>query len=271
MPTYAIGDIQGCFKELIELLNLIQFDAKQDTLWFVGDLVNRGPDSLEVLRFIKSLGDKHKVVLGNHDIHLLALAYQTRKPNCSDTLTTILQAPDRIDLIEWLRHCPLLHFDEKIGCAVVHAGLAHSWDIYKALTLSKEVETVLRSDAPQFFFSNMYGTQQDNWRDDLSGVERLRCITNYLTRVRYCYPDGSLDLTIKGVVEISTSNLRPWYLLPNRANTNLDIVFGHWAALNGVTNTPKVYALDTGCGEGKGNRLSAMRLEDKTIFSIPCK
>jgi bis(5'-nucleosyl)-tetraphosphatase (symmetrical) len=267
MATYAIGDIQGCIVELIELLDKIQFDSKKDTLWFTGDLVNRGPQSLEVLRFIKSLGPKHHVVLGNHDMHLLALAYGTRKCNSSDTLDNILQAHDKIELIEWLRYRPLLHFESTKRYALVHAGLACSWDINQALSLSREVETVLQSDHPEFLFKNMYGIEHNNWSDNLTGIERLCCITNYLTRMRYCYLDGRLNLTLKGKIEFPQDGLLPWFLLPNRVNANIKIFFGHWSALNGVTNTPNVYALDTGCGEGKGNTLTAMRLEDKKRFA----
>ena len=267
MSTYAIGDIQGCFTPLEKLLEKIQFNPNQDSLWFTGDLVNRGPQSLETLRFVKQLGTAAHTVLGNHDLHLLALAYDAHSGWEDDTINDILNADDRDELIHWLRHQPLLHHDKKLGFTIVHAGLASSWDFITAKKLAHEVETVLQSNIAHEFFHHMYGNQPDQWHPDLQSYDRWRCITNYFTRARFCHPDGRLELTKKG--EINSTDLIPWFQVPDRANDNLKIIFGHWAALGGVTNTPNVYALDTGCVWGFC--LTAMRLEDGERFSVACK
>lgn len=268
MSTYVIGDVQGCFEPLQQLLTHIVFNPNKDTLWFTGDLVNRGPHSVEVLRFVKQLGPKHGTVLGNHDLHLIALAYG-RQPITSsdDTLTNILNAEDKNELIDWLRHQPLLHSLQ--GFNLVHAGLAASWDITTAQQLASEVEKVLRSDTPEQFLQHMYGNTPDQWRDDLQGSDRLRCITNHFTRLRLCYPDGRMDFDYKGPLMAKPEDLIPWFDVPLRANQKNKIVFGHWAALAGVTDRGNVYALDTGCVWG--NTLTAMRLEDGERFSVGCK
>lgn len=268
MSIYAIGDIQGCFAEFQALLQHIQFDPRQDTLWFTGDLVNRGPHSLEVLRFIKALGDQHITVLGNHDLHLLALAFDSKNPHKGDTLDAILSAPDCSELMDWLRHRPLLHFDKSSGYIMTHAGLAPSWTPHQAALLAHEVESVLRGDSPHFFLKNMYGNEPCHWNDHLSGMERLRCIVNYLTRMRFCHVDGRLDLSYKGEIGGKPKDLIPWFDVPDRANANTKIIFGHWAALGGKTDAPNVYALDTGCVWG--NNLTAMRLEDERRFCVKC-
>jgi bis(5'-nucleosyl)-tetraphosphatase (symmetrical) len=268
MSTYAIGDVQGCFDELLALLKHIQFDVNKDTLWFTGDLVNRGPRSLDVLRFVKSLGDKHVAVLGNHDLHLLALAWGVRKPHAGDTLADVLTAPDREALLTWLCHRPLLHYDKHAGFVMTHAGLAPEWSLQQAGALAREVEAVLRSPNLVDFLKNMYGDQPDHWDDALSGVARWRCITNYFTRLRFCYADGRLNLSYKGEIAGKPDDLIPWFLLPNRVNAKVKILFGHWAALGGKTNAPHLYALDTGCVWGRC--LTALRLEDEKRFSIQC-
>lgn len=268
MTTYAIGDIQGCFSEFQALLKHIQFDPDQDTLWFTGDLVNRGPQSLEVLRYVKALGSKHITVLGNHDLHLLALAYGVGKTHHGDTLTAILTASDNEELIDWLRHRPLLHHDKHTGFVMTHAGLAPSWSLKEAKVLAQEVENVLRGDKPHFFLENMYGNLPDRWDENLSGMERLRCIVNYLTRMRFCYADGRIDLAYKGEIAGKPDALIPWFDVNDRVNANEKIIFGHWAALGGKTAAPNVYAVDTGCVWG--NRLTALRLEDEERFSIKC-
>lgn len=268
MATYAIGDVQGCFNELTKLLAKIQFQQEHDVLWFTGDLVNRGPHSLEVLRFVKSLGDRQKTVLGNHDLHLLAVAYGVAKPRHGDTLDAILTAPDREELIEWLRHQPLLHDDEAYGFVMTHAGLAPAWNLQKARLLAQEVETVLRGNQPEFFLANMYGSQPNEWDEQLAGVDRLRCIVNYLTRMRFCYSNGQLNLSYKGEVSGKPDDLVPWFEVKARVNADLKIIFGHWAALNGKTNMPNIYPLDTGCVWG--NCLTAMRLEDEVRVSVKC-
>jgi bis(5'-nucleosyl)-tetraphosphatase (symmetrical) len=266
MSTYAIGDIQGCFATLEKLLEQIQFDADKDTLWFTGDLVNRGPQSLSSLRFVKALGPKHRTVLGNHDLHLLAVAYGAHAGSPDDTLQDILTAPDKNELLTWLQQQPLMHYDPTLNYAVTHAGIAPQWNLSKALQLAREVETVLQSENANEFFQHMYGNQPDQWQDTLAGWDRLRCITNYFTRMRFCYADGRLELKAKGTLASHPENTMPWFQVPNRANAGVPIVFGHWAALGGVTNTPNTYALDTGCIWGFD--LTAMRLEDRKRFSV---
>lgn len=269
MATYAIGDLQGCFTPLEKLLEKIQFDPTHDTLWFTGDLVNRGPQSLEALRFVKHLGHRQRTVLGNHDLHLLALAHRAHPGMADDTLKPILEAPDRDELLHWLQHRPLIHHDAKLGYTMIHAGLAPSWDLKTAMSLSAEVEAVLQSPQASQFFQHMYGNQPDLWSPKLKEWDRLRCITNYFTRARFCHEDGRLELKNTGTVAASPDDLIPWYQVPKRASANLKIIFGHWAALAGVTHTRNTYALDTGCVWGFS--LSAMRLEDEERFSVPCE
>lgn len=268
MATYAIGDIQGCFKPLMQLLKLIEFNEGKDTLWFVGDLVNRGPQSLEVLRFIKNLNAKHITVLGNHDLHLLAVAKGARIASPKDTIDDILMAPDRKDLIEWLIHRPLLHYDPYFNKVMVHAGLAPPWSLTQAQSLAKEVETVLRSEDNLIYLAAMYGNEPNKWNDHLQGIERWRCITNYLVRMRYCYADGGLELGFKGRIADKPKELIPWFELPDRANQTLDIVFGHWAALEGEVSRGHLFAIDTGCVWGRS--LTALRLEDNKRFYVGC-
>lgn len=268
MATYAIGDVQGCLQPLQALLEKIQFDAQLDTLWFVGDLINRGPQSLETLRFIKSLGDKHKSVLGNHDLHLLAVAYGAQPKIKHDTLNEILGAVDCDELIAWLQHLPLLQTDASKRYVMTHAGLAPEWTLDAACALAQEAETLLRGKDAKMYLQKMYGNQPDHWRDDLTGVDRFRCIINYFTRMRYCYADGRLNLEFKGKLEDKPEDLLPWYEVPNRKNADTKIIFGHWAALKGETNTPNVYAIDTGCVWGRC--LTALRLEDEQRISVKC-
>jgi bis(5'-nucleosyl)-tetraphosphatase (symmetrical) len=266
MPTYAIGDVQGCFEACQRLLRLIQFNSKQDQLWFVGDLVNRGSQSLEVLRFVKSLGKSQVSVLGNHDLHLLAVAFGVRALRPGDTLRDILDAPDCGELIDWLRHRPLLH--EGTGYVMTHAGLAPMWTAAQATQLAKEVETALQSDQAALFLENMYGDEPDDWQDNLTGMARLRCITNYFTRMRFCDISGKLMLGYKGTIADKPAGLIPWFEVPERCNANEKIIFGHWAALEKPLNKPNLYPLDTGCVWG--NCLTAMRLEDGKLFSVSC-
>ncbi|MCD6038974.1 MAG: apaH [Gammaproteobacteria bacterium] len=265
--NYAIGDVQGCFNVLEKLLEHIQFDLNEDRLWFVGDLVNRGPQSLSTLRFIKNLGDRHPVVLGNHDLHLLALSHQAHPGWKEDTLEAILTAPDRDELMAWLSQRPLLYHDPLSGFTMVHAGLAPEWDLLTAKRLAKEVEAVISGDTAAEFFYHMYGNQPARWNEQLQGWDRLRCITNYLTRLRFCHLDGRMELNSKGTLDsYSPELLIPWFKVKPRANENVKILFGHWAALGGVTDVPNTYALDTGCVWGY--KLTAMRLEDGKRFSV---
>ena len=218
--NYAIGDVQGCFFALKKLLSLIQFDPIQDTLWFTGDLVNRGPQSLETLRFIKNLGEKHHVILGNHDLHLLAVAHNAHPGWQEDTLNEILTAPDCNDLIQWLIQKPLLYYDATTGFMMVHAGVAPDWDLQTAQQLAREVENVLVSKSAVEFFQHMYGNTPNLFTPDLVGYDRLRCITNYFTRIRFCYPDGRLELENKSKYGI---DLMPWFKIPKRRNAQLKL------------------------------------------------
>ena len=262
MSTYAIGDVQGCLDPLLKLLEIINFNPKHDTLWFVGDIINRGPKSLETLKLIKRLNAK--VVLGNHDLHLLAVHYGMRKCFEDDTLEDILAAPEREELIDWLRQQPLMHYDEKSDYAMVHAGIAPMWDLQQALNVAEEVSKVLKSPDIQDYLKHMYGNEPNIWDDSLTGYTRLRVITNYLTRLRFCDAQGHLDLKIKNLD--CPPNFYPWFLTPNRKTENQNIIFGHWAALDGNANHPHVFALDTGAVWGR--RLTAMCLETQERFSV---
>lgn len=268
MSTYAIGDVQGCFTELMNLLELIQFNPNQDCLWFTGDLVNRGPDSLGVLRYVSQLGDHHISVLGNHDLHLLAIAYGEQTPHALDTLDELLAAPDCDSLITWLRHRPLMHHDPSLNFIMSHAGFAPAWSLAHAQTYAQEVESVLQSAHPEQVLGHLYGNQPDLWQNRLQGAERLRCIINYFTRMRYCHRDGRLDFSYKGALSNKPPALIPWFEVSPRAMIDINIIFGHWAALAGQTHQAHIYALDTGCVWGK--TLTAMRLEDRHLFSTPC-
>lgn len=268
MAVYAIGDIQGCYEPLLRLLDLLRFDPADDYLWLVGDLVNRGPHSVEVLRLVRGLGERATAVLGNHDLTLLAVAAGQAKPKRKDTFHSILDAPDRDDLLNWLRHCPLLHHDAALGFTMVHAGLPPQWDLPLAQRCAAEMEAVLRGPRSAEFLGRMFGSEPRRWRDDLSGDDRLRFIVNALTRIRFCSTDGSLSLSEKGPPGSQSKGLSPWFAMPDRRNADLNIVFGHWAAL-GYYRAPGVYALDSGCVWG--NRLTAIRLDQPVAssWSVP--
>lgn len=271
MSTYAIGDIQGCQQELVSLLDEINFDERNDRLWFTGDLVNRGPNSLETLRFVKKLGEKAITVLGNHDLHLLAIANgQSSYMHNGDTLEEILQATDKDELIGWLMQCPLLHQDEDLDFVMVHAGLAPRWSITQATALASEVENVLRGANYIEFFAHMYGNTPDTWSKKLEGWERLRVITNYFTRLRYCKKNGKMEFSEKNTPGNQAVQFSPWFEIENRVSANQKIIFGHWAALRNYKINYKAhnaYPLDTGCLWG--GKLTALRLEDEQWFSVP--
>ena len=268
MALYAIGDIQGCFAELERLLETLAFDPERDRLWFVGDLVNRGPQSLETLRFVRGLGQAAVTVLGNHDLHLLAAAYHPRHLKRKDTLSAILEAPDRDALIDWLRSRPLLHHDEESGHTLIHAGLPPQWDLARARACAREMEAVLAGDRCGEFLERMYGDQPDRWRDDLEGWDRLRFITNCFTRLRFCAPDGTLALQYKGPPGSVPAPFRPWFEIEDRRSRDLDIVFGHWSTL-GLIDRPGIHALDTGCLWG--GKLTALRLDgEPRLVQIDC-
>lgn len=260
MATYAIGDVQGCFDELQHLLKNVGY-TKSDRLWFVGDLVNRGPKSLQVLRFVKELGDKAIAVLGNHDLHLITQHEGIERPRKDDTLKEVLEAQDATELVGWLRTRPMMHVEA--GYAMVHAGLLPQWGIDKALKLGKEVESALAAPNYREFLANMYGSQPEQWSDSLTGWDRLRVIVNAMTRMRFCTPEGRMDLRPKGV-EASPGTLA-WY--ETRTRPEERIVFGHWSQL-GLKVSERFAALDSGCVWG--GQLTALRLEDRALHQVPC-
>ncbi|HTT08977.1 MAG TPA: symmetrical bis(5'-nucleosyl)-tetraphosphatase [Gammaproteobacteria bacterium] len=269
MSVYAIGDIQGCFAELRELLDVLKFDPARDRLWFTGDLVNRGPDSLGALRFVRNLGDRAITVLGNHDLHLLACAWGKRKPHRKDTLDDVLRAPDRDELLDWLRRLPLLHWDPALGYTLIHAGLPPQWDIAQAQALAQEVEAVLRSEKITAFLEEMYGNEPDHWRKNLHGWERLRFITNCLTRMRYCDKKGRVDLSEKNAPGRQKKGLLPWFTVPERRSAEEPLIFGHWATLRltGINyRAHNVHGIDTGCVWG--GALTALCLNDGREIQI---
>lgn len=269
MSIYAIGDVQGCFDPLMRLLKQINFDPAQDCLWFTGDLVNRGPQSLETLRFIKSLGNRATTVLGNHDLTLLAVANHALPYHATQhTFADVLQAADRAELIHWLQHQPLIHHDATTGYTLVHAGLYPNWDLTLALSLAKEVEAILQGEAANPFFAKMYDDHPDTWDPQLQGIDRARFIVNCFTRLRFCSADGRLEFATKGSAASPPSGCFPWFAVPGRSNKHLNILFGHWASLEGHCTVPNVFPLDTGCVWG--NCLTAMRLEDRKIFKVSC-
>lgn len=266
MATYAIGDIQGCFDEFQNLLELISF-GRNDKLWLCGDLVNRGPKSLQTLRFIKHLGDRAHTVLGNHDLHLLAVHHDITRKKKSDTLDDILNAPDREELMHWLQQQPLLHTDPALGFSMVHAGIPPGWSIDNTQKRAQEVESILRGPKAHTFFKHMYGNNPEIWSDELKGWKRLRTITNYLTRMRFCTPEGKLEFASKGGLETQPDGFLPWYQHAHRKTAGDNIIFGHWAALQGTTGTQNIYALDTGCIWGL--TLTALRLDDLRYYHTP--
>ena len=265
MATYAVGDIQGCYNELQRLLDEVAFDPAQDRLWLVGDLVNRGPGSLEVLRLVKSLGERAITVLGNHDLHLLAVAAGVAELHRSDTLDSILQAPDRDELLHWLRHQRLLHAEGDY--VLVHAGLLPQWRIAQAASLAREVEHALQGDDYVTFLARMYGNSPQLWSDDLTGYKRLRVIVNAFTRTRILTPQGEMEFKFKGELPDIPAGYLPWFDLPQRASREATVIFGHWSAL-GLLVREDVIALDTGCLWG--GPMTAIRLEDRRLFQVGC-
>ncbi len=267
MPVYAIGDIQGCYDPLLKLLEKIHFDPSADQLWFAGDLVNRGPKSLETLRFIKSLGKSAVCVLGNHDLHLLATALKQRKLKPKDSLAAILAAPDRDELLEWLRHRPLMHSDR--GFHLLHAGLAPQWDIHTAQKLARQAEKVFRSDRYAEFFHHMYGDKPDIWSKTLNSMEQTRFVVNCFTRMRFCDAAGRLDFKYNGPPGSQPQHLLPWFSIPERKSRDSTLIFGHWSAL-GYYHGHNCYAIDTGCLWG--GQLTALKLGKKIKkFSVNCQ
>jgi bis(5'-nucleosyl)-tetraphosphatase (symmetrical) len=268
MAVYAIGDLQGCLDPLRRLLDRIAFDPARDRLWFTGDLVNRGPSSLETLRFVRSLGDHAITVLGNHDLHLLAAAWTgSRQGKRHDTLGDVLAAPDRDELLHWLRHRPLLHHDPTLDFTMVHAGLPPQWDLADAAAAAGELQAVLGGDDFVAFLEKMYGNLPNHWSPELRGIGRLRFIVNALTRLRFLRPDGSIDFASKGPADGARSDLVPWFRYPGRRSAGLRIVFGHWSLLHGG-RFDGAFGIDTGCVYG--GRLTALNLCDLSSFETDC-
>ena len=269
MSTYVVGDLQGCYRELQQLLAAVKFDPANDVLWLTGDLVNRGPQSLECLRLVKSLGKSAVTVLGNHDLHLLAVAMTGASNKKKDTLNEILTAPDRDELIAWLRQQPLMHVDYTRQLALVHAGVFPEWTIPQAHKLAQEVEAVLQSGQCVRFLQHMYGNEPDHWRDNLRGQDRLRFITNAFTRMRICAlsndpeKNNSLELKYKEKVTDIPAGYEPWFthFIPP---AGWRILFGHWAALESQTGIENIIALDSGCVWGR--HMTLLRIDEGQYF-----
>jgi bis(5'-nucleosyl)-tetraphosphatase (symmetrical) len=271
-PTdiYVIGDLQGCCHALDRLLQRIDDGAdpefqSQPALWFAGDLVNRGPDSLGALRRVYAMGDRATVVLGNHDLNLLAVAAGVRRVHRSDTLNPVLSAPDREELLHWLRHRPLAVFSA--GHLLVHAGVLPSWNVTEVLALAAEVEAELRGPGWRDFLAAMYGDLPNAWNPSLRGSDRLRVIVNALTRIRYTTPSGTMDFAAKEALGAGPIGHVPWFECPSRNTAEVTVVCGHWSTL-GLINRPNLISLDTGCVWG--GQLTAMRLRDRHILQIYC-
>lgn len=268
MATYAIGDVQGCFDPLYQLIDALDFDPANDRLWFVGDLVNRGPQSLEVLRYVKSLGTAAVVVLGNHDLHLVMQAEGFGRANKEDTLAAVLAAPDCNELLDWLRAQPLFHAES--AWAMVHAGLLPQWTLAQAKVLSDEVSAALTASGYREFLAHMWGSEPIAWCDDLTGWDRLRVVVNAMTRMRYVTLAGAMELRAPGAKAPPAAGPMgcvPWFSATGRASTGQLIVCGHWSAL-GYHEQPDLLAIDTGCLWG--GALTAVRLEDRRVFRLPC-
>ena len=271
MSAYAIGDVQGCYSELQNLLNEINFDERRDELWFAGDLVNKGPKSLQTLRFIKALGVNAKITLGNHDLHLLAVAKNIQPLLKKDTIQEILAADDVKELIDWLKSRPLLITDDNLNFTMVHAGLPPQWSLENAKEFAKECELILQSEKINKLLAEMYGDTPNIWVNSLQDYAKQRFIINCFTRIRFCNSDGMLDFDTKVAPGKQNTSLIPWYSLPNRKTKDNKIIFGHWSTVH-IGNEKNfkqynVYPIDTGCLWG--GRLTAMRLEDEKVFSVP--
>jgi len=265
VATYAIGDVQGCYDELRRLLEKIRFDPAADRLWFTGDLVNRGPRSLDVLRLVRGLGRRAVTVLGNHDLHLVA-AQARGKARSKDTFHDVLEAPDCDELLAWLRRRPLLHVED--GYAMVHAGLPPQWSLAKAQAVCAAASRLIASrKSDEFFREHMYGNAPDTWRDALRGWDRLRFVINCCTRLRVCTGAGRLELDYTGPARTAPGSTRPWFALAARRSRRATIVFGHWSTL-GRVHWPahRVYGLDTGCVWGR--KLTALRLDDRRLYAV---
>lgn len=259
---YVIGDVQGCYDELLHLLDQLKFNEHQDTLFFTGDLVNRGPRSLDTLRLVKSLGVQHKTVLGNHDLHYLGVHHGVLAAHPADTLTELLNAPDADELAQWLQQQALALYIEPFDALLVHAGVYPTWTLENTLAYAQEIQAILQSDNANYFFKHLYGNTPDVWSDDLKTVERWRAMTNILTRMRCLTRDLHLNFSYKKSLATLPPELQPWFTYPRA--THCQLLFGHWAALNGKTRRKDIIGLDTGCVWG--NALSAYCLETQSII-----
>ena len=266
MSTYAIGDVQGCLNAFLELIAAIDYDPRRDRLWLTGDLVNRGENSIGVLRWCMAHEDGVVAILGNHDLHLLAVAEGFVPPHKKDTLTEILKAPDRAEVLDWLRRRPMLHREG--DWLMVHAGLMPDWTAALAESLARELEDALRGQGYRRFLRDMYGNEPRHWSAALTGQDRLRLIANAMTRMRFLHADGGLEFLHKCAPAGAPPGLIPWYDMPGRQSRDVRVIFGHWSTL-GLYVRDDVAALDTGCLWG--GRLTALRLEDGRIFQIGCQ
>ncbi len=273
MSTYAIGDLQGCYQQLQQLLHKVNYSSEKDFLWFCGDLINRGPDSLKCLKFVKERVEAAEAVtvLGNHDLHFLAVAAGLKPSFATDTLDELLLDNHKYQFIDFLRQQPLCFYDTKLDFFLVHAGLIPQWDQQSALQEAGFVEKILlQDDNYETFLKHMYGDEPNGWRDNLPDIDRARFITNVLTRIRFCTPSGQLDLKHKGSLNSQPDHLLPWFQLPNRKSEKNRIIFGHWAQLYcdwEAIKTPKIFPIDSGCVWG--NTLTALELETQTYYSYP--
>ena len=270
MANYAIGDVQGCYKSLQALLQEFNFSLDKDKLWFTGDLVNRGPQSLEVLRFIRAIKDNVRIVLGNHDLYLLALGYGIQAPDKAPTLLAILNAADKLDLLDWLRKQPLCYFNAQHKTLMVHAGILPNWHLTQVLSLAEEVQRSLENEAcAKALLEKLYTNKPRRFKDKYQGNKRLHAIINVLTRIRFCQADGRQNFTVSGEASKAPVGYQPWYNFFAGKDLPFSIIFGHWAALRGQCPVPGFYAVDTGCVWGES--LTALRVSDKKRFSVQCK
>ena len=267
MTDFAVGDIQGCYDPLRRALDQAGFEPERDCLWVVGDIINRGPDSLQSLRYIRDLGKSARVVLGNHELHMLAVVFSGSRPKRKDTLEQILEAPDAVELIDWMREQRLADYDAKRDLFMAHAGLPHVWSVEQGLAYAREVEEVVQGPNAKDYFENMYGNQPDRWSETLTGMDRWRAITNYLTRMRFVAEDGTLELDSKEGSSTGPDGFEPWFAFP-RSQDRTRIVFGHWAALEGRTGSERFIGLDTGCVWG--GAMTVMNLDSGERTRCEC-
>jgi len=268
MATYAIGDIQGCYNALRQLLDKIKFNPNVDQLWFTGDLINRGPKSLKTLRFIKSLGSSARSVLGNHECHFLAVSRGHKKAHRTDTFNNIINAPDAEELTEWVRGLPFFYEDTNLGYSMLHAGVPPQWTLAATRKYALELQAVIQGEHVDDFLASMYGSKPDKWDKTLTGNDRMRFIINCFTRLRFCDKHGRLNLKSKGGLGSQPAGLMPWFDVPNRKTVDDNIVFGHWSAL-GVHNKNNTTCLDGGCLWG--GSLAALKLGSSDIISVDCE